>query len=120
VAQRFRTHLGHVAARHLWLIPNYDHDHIAVLYKASSHYSPAKQALIQALPKLDRTTWQIASVSPANGPAWRAVFSLNPHFASAAAASDDSDDSGERLRPNVVKVRQRLVRTAIENNQLNI
>jgi hypothetical protein len=48
------------------------------------------------------------------------VSSLNPHFASAAAVFDDSDDSGERLRPNVVKVRQRLIRAAIENNQLSV
>jgi hypothetical protein len=44
------------------------------------------------------------------------VSSLNLHFASAAAASDDSDDFGERLRPNVMKVRQRLMKTVIENN----
>jgi hypothetical protein len=122
VAQRFRAELGNVAAQHLWLIPNYDRDHIAVLYKASSHHSPATRAKIKAMAELERTTWQIAAIDTDNDPAGRAVACLNRHFAADADDTGDADDTSddERLRPDVVAARQRLVRRAIENGQLHV
>jgi hypothetical protein len=78
-AARFRERLGHNAGQYLWMIPNYDHDHIAVMRKGSSHHTAETRRSIQRQSQLEKTTWLTACFEPGSVFA-RKLEVVNQHF----------------------------------------
>jgi hypothetical protein len=75
-AERFRRHLGLRAARHVWIIPQYDHDKVAVHRKAYKHNAADTRDEIHGLGLLQRINWLAASVD-LTGLAGRQLAFLN-------------------------------------------
>jgi hypothetical protein len=79
MAARFLEELGDNAGQYLWMIPNYDHDHIAVMRKASSHHTAETRREIQSQSQLEKTTW-LAACFEAGSVLARQVEIVNQHF----------------------------------------
>jgi hypothetical protein len=58
--RRFLSSIKNYAAQCLWAIPQYNHDKLSVMYRASKHHS---QEEIGALNLLERTNWLVPQMS---------------------------------------------------------
>lgn len=113
VAERFRAQLGYVAAQHLWLIPNYDHEHIAVLRKSYAHNAAATRQEIETASTVERTSWVMASVEAGTYLA-NSLVAINRHF------SHGERVRRERLDPEDLAEEQEEIQMAVCQGRLTI
>ena len=53
----FRETVWCAAARHLWVVPQFDADHLTILYKASKHHAQDTRQAIAECTVLERVNW---------------------------------------------------------------
>ena len=105
-AAEFRVRLGHNAAEYLWMIPKYDHGHIAVMRKPSSHHNAETRREIQSLSQLEKTTWLAASFAPES--IWaRSLEAVNQHF----RLRKPAEEARYRLSPERLEIGQGHIRS---------
>ena len=61
--RRFLSFIKEYAGQCLWAIPQYDHDKLSVMYKASKHHSQEAQDEIGGLNLLERTNWLVPQMA---------------------------------------------------------
>jgi hypothetical protein len=99
VAEKFQGGLGGEAARHVWIIPQYDKDHFSVLRKKSKHHAAETREYIDSISELERTNWIMAG------------FKKESSEALALARLGDQEESRVRLEGGQVeKYRGRVQR----------
>ena len=61
---RFHSRLVRHISERLFIIPNYDLDHLSILYKATKANTESKRWDIEKMNFLQRSSWYIASFPP--------------------------------------------------------
>ena len=107
VAAGFRERLGHNAAEYLWMIPSYDHDHIAVMHKPSSHHKGETRREIQCRSQLEKTKWLAACFKPDSISA-QSLEAVNQHF------REPTEEARYRLSSERLEIGQGRIRQALK------
>ena len=90
--------LGLFARQYLWIIPQYDKDHLCVLYKASKHHHAATRDQIQHLSDAQRMNWIAAYVPSLEKEVWTEMNEERGRPQTYGLA-DDEPDYARHLKP---------------------
>jgi hypothetical protein len=116
VAERFQAGLGHEAAKHLWMVPQYDKDHLAVMRKKSVHNRIETKEYLDSLSELERSNW-IAATFPSGSAAAAAWARIRAHERDLGCPSQGGID---RLSQEQIQLQHGRIKGSLRRQELEV